>query len=182
VDPSIERGTVIINSTPVGFETACGAAFRFVSELDALFPGARTYTMASFPSRVLPLVRYVDHPNWEVSYDADEAVLLVTAPWPQVLGSNLLRLCLWHASELARQTRGEYFLHASAVVRDNRAIVLSGPKRFWKDHCRTRPVSESRLPIACEQPSENGASRRPTDCLGGRPKVQLPSEDPRALL
>jgi hypothetical protein len=73
-----------------------------------------------------PTLRYVDGPGYDVDFQPDRNVITVTAPWTEVSNSTLVGMWLFYLSELVRQRRGEYILHASAVIHNGRAVVVSG--------------------------------------------------------
>src|SRR5262249_44950744 len=52
--------------------------------------------------------------------------------WRRVPQSSMLRMALWLATEIERQEFGHYLIHASAVVRGERAIMFSGAMEAGK--------------------------------------------------
>lgn len=120
---------VEIDSCAVRFETDCLAALE---SLDTLL--RQTFHGRYFDYRVAPVVaderlpslRFLDRAEFHTTYDAETDVCVFCAPWVAISGSSLLAMWLHLLSELVRQRRGEYLLHASAVVRDDNAIVLFG--------------------------------------------------------
>jgi len=79
------------------------------------------------PAFTAPTLRYVDEACYGMDYDGRADLLTLAAPWPRVLGSNLLEMSLCLLAELMRQRAGRYRFHASAVVRDDLCLVFSAP-------------------------------------------------------
>lgn len=124
----------------VTFETTCYAAYDHLKHLDRFFHvHDYQFIESSITSSQYPTVRYTDHPEYRCTFISDENLLLVSAPWEEIPRrpgdyslNSMLVVPIWHATELTRQISGEYFFHASAVVKNNRAIVLSGPAEAGK--------------------------------------------------
>ena len=126
---------VEIDSCAVVLVTECRAAVEALEPmLGRMFTDAYyVYSLSpATPHDRLPTLHYVDAPEWHADYDTDAAVCTFAAPWPEIADTIVLAMWLFHLSELVRQDRGEYLLHASAVARDDRAIVLFGPSESGK--------------------------------------------------
>ena len=67
-----------------------------------------------------------------VAFESSSPMMLVTAPWRKIRGSTMLRLAILRIAEFVRQSHGEFLLHASAVEKDGRAIVLVGDSESGK--------------------------------------------------
>ncbi len=129
---------VEIDSCAVRFETDCPPALQSLDGLlREVFTG-RYFEFAVAPADLrerLPILRYLDRASYETVYEAEADVCTFQAPWADIQGSTLLAMWLHLLSELVRQRRGEYLLHASAVVRQGRAVVLFGHGEAGKTIC-----------------------------------------------
>ena len=126
---------VEIDSCALAFETSSPATLeRREGMLQETFTDAYyRYSVAAVEEgERLPTLRYVDAARWGADYDADTATCTFAAPWAEIEETTVLAMWLFYLSELVRQERGEYLLHASALVRDGRAIVLFGPSESGK--------------------------------------------------
>ena len=129
---------VEIDSCALGFETDCQAALeRLDRMLETTFSDAY-YEYSVSPPRTqerMPTLRYVDDEDWHAEYEPETATCTFTAPWREIGETTVLAMWLFYLSELVRQERREYLLHASAVERGGRAIVLAGPSESGKTIC-----------------------------------------------
>ena len=130
---------VEIDSCPLGFETDCPQALASLDGLLRQTFSGRYYGYSLGPPREseqLPVLRYVDRGAlYEANYDAAADVCIFNAPWSEIRSSTLIAMWLHLLAELVRQRRGEYLLHASAVERDGRAVVLVGEGGAGKTIC-----------------------------------------------
>ena len=111
---------VEIDSCAVAFETQSPVALGGLERmLAATFTDAyyRYDVTAAEPRERLPTLRYVDGSRWSADFDEDAALCTFTAPWSEIADTTVLAMWLFYLSEITRQQRGEYLLHASAVVR-----------------------------------------------------------------
>lgn len=129
---------------PVRFVTTHEAANRYVRGLTA-FGGIEPFECLpdddASGDRLVPTVRYRPGSPRRASFDDDRLELEVVFPWqdeavelfaPGRTFRNLLLYPLRMALEWSRQERGEYTFHASAVVRDGRAVVFAGDAEAGK--------------------------------------------------
>jgi hypothetical protein len=121
----------------VGFETNCDFAFKYLQNIRSFFK-YRQYQFVTGPtSPDYPLVRYQDSSSYNTTYFPSRKIVMVRAPYKNISRPNsdpfsVLLVPLWQATELTRQTRGEYFLHASAVEYNGRGMVLLGQSESGK--------------------------------------------------
>lgn len=137
----MSRAILDIAGRAVRVTTTCTPALDYLSGLDH-FVGIRPFRVREdVPSLRLPTLRYTDRGPGQASYDGAAQLLDVAFPWdPDAIDlfevgrpfHNLLLYPLRMVLELARQEVGEYTVHASAVVRDGQAIVLSGEAEAGK--------------------------------------------------
>jgi hypothetical protein len=126
---------VEIDSCALRFETDCSPALeRLDRMLEATFSDAYyEYSVSAVrPHERLPTLRYVDAEEWRAEYEPETATCIFTAPWHDIGETTVLAMWLFYLSELVRQERREYLLHASALERGGRAIVLAGPSESGK--------------------------------------------------
>jgi len=117
----------------VGFLTTSPEAFRFLTGLDGMFTTrAYRFTPIADTDSHDVVVRYMDGPGWQFGYEPDRPMLTFTAPWPQVLGSTILRMCVLLGIEIARQRAGRYLFHASAVTGPRGSVVMLGGSESGK--------------------------------------------------
>jgi hypothetical protein len=131
----VKTARVTIDSCPVGFVTECAAAFeRLEWMLETTFRDAfyRFTVTPTVSAERIPTLRYVDDTAWQTEYLPESGICTFTAPWPDIEETTVLAMWLFYLSELVRQRRGEYLVHASAVVRDGKTIVLFGPSESGK--------------------------------------------------
>jgi hypothetical protein len=131
----VKAARVTIDSCRVAFETDCEPALeRLEWMLEATFTDAyyRHSVDPAAAGEQLPTLRYVDAADWHADFEPGAGACTFTAPWPEIEETTVLAMWLFHLSELVRQRRGEYLLHASAVARDGKAIVLHGPSESGK--------------------------------------------------
>lgn len=126
---------VEIDDCPLAFETTCAAALDELEwMLRITFSDAYyRYSVGTLrPDERHPTLRYEDVGAWSADWKPETATCTFTAPWDGIAGTTVLAMWLFYLSELERQERGEYLLHASAVERDGRAIVLFGSSECGK--------------------------------------------------
>lgn len=136
--PHLHSKHVEIDSCELRFETDCPAAMERLDDIcrATFFGGYYSYSINfSDSDGDPPTFRYLDRGAYDTSYQAQEGLLTFEGPWSDVGGTTLLAAWLYFLSELVRQRHGEYLLHASAVARDGRAIVLFGPRESGKTIC-----------------------------------------------
>jgi hypothetical protein len=135
VSDTLRSARVEIDSCALSFETRCPSALeRLDHMLEATFTDAyyRYSVDRAAPAERLPTLRYVDSAQWGVDYEPAAAACTFSAPWTEIAETTVLAMWLFYLSELVRQERGEYLLHASAVAKGERAIVLFGPSESGK--------------------------------------------------
>lgn len=126
---------------PVRFVTSCTAAYDYFRTLDHLVGIRPFHILPDDPSSPVPTVRYVEDLPRRASFDPATQTLDVAFPWepdaPDLFdeGEPFHNLVLYPVRlmlERVRQEHGEYTVHASAVMRDGHAIVLSGDAEAGK--------------------------------------------------
>jgi hypothetical protein len=130
--------SVEIDSCDLRFETDCAAAVERLEVIcQSTFGGGYYSYSISRPGAPggAPIFRYLDRGAYVTTYRAEEDLCIFEAPWTDIAGTTLLAVWLHFLAELVRQRRGEYLLHASAVARDGRAVVLFGPGESGKTIC-----------------------------------------------
>jgi hypothetical protein len=131
----VNTAQVTIDSCPVGFETDSAPAFeRLEWMLETTFRDAfyRYSVTPTVSAERIPTLRYVDDTAWRTEYVPESGTCTFTAPWLDIEETTVLAMWLFYLSELVRQRRGEYLVHASAVARDGKTIVLFGPSESGK--------------------------------------------------
>lgn len=122
------------------FETNHYPAYKYLTTLDSLFGyPIRSKGNAHIKTDV-PALRYHCESAFTCSYLPDDNALVVVAPWDDVIRTtkgdasfnHMLAVPLYYLTEYKRQLAGEYFLHASAIVKDGSAIVLKAPAESGK--------------------------------------------------
>jgi hypothetical protein len=153
-DSTKERATYTARITIAGcdlsFRTSCRNAFDYLKGLDHL-TGIRPYDFCtSADTGSLPTLEYVDESQYRTEFNPVTQTMTVSFPWieevPELfdLGEpfhNMLLYPLRVLLELIRQEACEYVFHASAVIREGRAILLAGGPESGKtttalDLCR----------------------------------------------
>jgi len=128
-DPSpMPAAFVTIDDCTIRFETTCTPAHARLDALLATIFDSPYYAYAVHAEAAAPCptLRYVDAPEYGASFDHDRDVCRFAGPWDEVGASTVLGMWLFYLTEFVRQRQGHYLLHASAVVRDGRAIVITG--------------------------------------------------------
>ena len=126
---AMRAARIEIDFCPIRFETDCTPALQSMGSLLSNVFSGRYFQHALAPidpAEKLPTLRYLDRSAYASDYDSDRDVCVFEAPWAEVGRSTLLAMWLHVLSELVRQRRSEYLLHASAVALDGKAIVLLG--------------------------------------------------------
>jgi len=130
--------SVEIDSCDLRFETDCVAALERLENMCQRTFGGGFYrysiTRSGGPGGA-PIFRYLDRSAYRTTYHEPEDLCIFEAPWADIASTTLLAVWLHFLAELVRQRRGEYLLHASAVARGGRAIVLFGPGESGKTVC-----------------------------------------------
>jgi hypothetical protein len=130
--------SVEIDSCDLRFETDCTEALERLEDMcRSTFVGGfyrYSITRSDGPGGA-PIFRYLDRSVYRTTYRELEDLCIFEAPWTDISRSTLLAVWLHFLAELVRQRRGEYLLHASAVARGGRAIVLFGPAESGKTIC-----------------------------------------------
>jgi hypothetical protein len=124
------RAKVTVAGHTIIFETNCLPAYQYLRELSdvSFLPYQFEDINDALGGTTL---RYDHRPDYSCSYDDERDTLEASFPW-DTLSHNIIRALLWHIFELQRQRTGEYAFHASAVVRDGFAVVLTGPAESGK--------------------------------------------------
>jgi hypothetical protein len=122
----------------VTFETSCAEAYNYLSEIRTLSFMPYQFREITSPNEGTRLL-YCDSSDYNCVYEESRDTLFVTYPWDNA--DSIMQILLWHIFELKRQRAGEYIFHASAVVRNGSAVVLTGPSEAGKttiavDLCR----------------------------------------------
>ena len=125
------RAHITVSRHTIGLETDCLPAFEYLKGLDSFF-GLRPYEFAETTTLEFDTkLRYLSSSGYTCDFDDAQDILNVSFPWDHS-SKNLMHTMLWHLFEYKRQCTGEYVFHASAVVRDGSAIVLTGPSESGK--------------------------------------------------
>jgi hypothetical protein len=120
---------VEIDSCDVCFESDCEPArARLPDILKEIFSSPyHRFAIGTEPAlHQAPTLRYEDRPRYSARYHPADDLCVIAGPWAEIGNTTLLGMWLFYLSELVRQRRGQYLLHASAVVRRGRAIVFAG--------------------------------------------------------
>jgi hypothetical protein len=129
---------VEIDSCELRFETDCTAAVERLEDMcgSTFVGGYYSYSISrSGGSGGAPIFRYLDRGAYRTTYHVHEDLCIFEAPWTDIARTTLPAVWLYFLAELVRQRRGEYLLHASAVARQGRAVVLFGPGESGKTIC-----------------------------------------------
>jgi hypothetical protein len=134
------RASLKILHYAVGFETDCAPAFRYLRRLPSFFQYKDYQFIPTDAELRPPLVRYHHSPSYSVDYRPESRTIVVHAPYQDFPLSNsadysmnsVLLVPIWRAAELIRQSIPEYFFHASAVERNDRAVILCGQAECGK--------------------------------------------------
>ena len=124
----------------VTFETDWFPAYSYLKNLTSFFHFKDYEFIESQIESNDPIVQYVNDSKYDCAYLKDLNTLLVHAPWDDFAGTStsgftlrsVLLVPIWHMTEFQRQELGEYFFHASAIVRDGIGLVLTGPAESGK--------------------------------------------------
>jgi hypothetical protein len=120
---------VNVDSCALRFETDCEPARAHLAGIlrDIFDSPYHQFEIDESPaSRATPILRYVDRLHYSARYHPAADRCVIEGPWDEIGQTTLLGMWLFYLSELVRQRCGHYLVHASAVVRDGRAIVFAG--------------------------------------------------------
>ena len=122
---------VTVSHHTITLETNCLQAQQYLAGLDT-FSGLQPYRFVAVgDSPGGTTLTYRNASDYSCAYDDERDALDLSFPWDGS-GQNVIRAVLWHIFELKRQRAGEYLFHASAVVRNGMAVVLTGPSESGK--------------------------------------------------
>jgi len=135
LDVPIQYAWLDLDRAPLLFETTSARTFEFLRNLRVFFnksvPFALTVVDGPLASP-LPTLRYDESDSFSLSYDEPADRLTLLAPASAIPGSDLLQMSLWILRERVRQREGRIRLHASAVARDGRAMLMIGGSESGK--------------------------------------------------
>ncbi len=110
------------------FETDFAPAYEYLRVTPEFFDGI-DYDFSECGASIAwsrPRLFYTDGSSFQMAFDEAANRICLIGPWARIPNSSMLRMALWLTAEVERQQSGEYLFHASAVVRDTRAILFSG--------------------------------------------------------
>ncbi len=123
-----QAAIITVAGQRVLFETGYAPAFDYLRGTPEFFDGIDYAFSGDIEPTgwTGPRLAYAHGAVFAMTFDERVNRIALVAPWARIPNSSMLRMALWLATEVERQQAGEYLVHASAVVREGRAILFSG--------------------------------------------------------